>query len=135
MRSHVCLCVLRRAYVCQSVRPGLCVCAPARACMSMSSPLTNPSHPSDTTTLSTLCFLSPSDSLPPRRGARTLQMMHPPPSFFSLRNGLIYTRQFSATATALSPAIFPCICRQIQTSVCKDAQKTSSECICIPISM
>lgn len=69
--ARVCVGVFRHAYVCLSVH--LCVCV--RACMSMSSLLTNPSHPSDTVTLSTLCFLSPSDWLPPWREPRTHQIM------------------------------------------------------------
>lgn len=65
------------ALVCVPVHMSVClsVCLRVCTCMSMSSLLTNLSHPSDTMTLSTLCFLSPSDSLPPWREPRTHQKM------------------------------------------------------------
>lgn len=115
--EHVCVCVFRHASV--------CVCA----CMSMSSLLTNPSHPSDTMTLSTLCFLSLSDWLPPRRDSGT----HPNNALLSEKQSDLYTSLQRQRASALMAAKFTCSYGCIGTLYIKLQAMTHFACMCLQL--
>lgn len=124
-----CVSVCVEACICLSVGPSRSACVRTCACLHVNVLTAHKSvsslrhHDPEHALLPVSLRLASS----PERGEDSSNDAPSHPPFFSLRNGLIYTRQFSATATALSAAIFPCICRQIQASVCKDAHKTSSE--------
>lgn len=85
----------------------------------MSSLLTNLSHPSDTMTLSTLRFLSPSDWVPPWRDPRTPHII-----LFSLRNRLIYVPYLIAKSQR---SILKCTNGIMHGHGCKDEHKTFND--------
>lgn len=106
---------------CACVCIRLSVCLYMCACMSMSSLLTNPSHPSDTVTLSTLCFLSLSDWLPPWREPRTHQIM----LLFHRETVWFIHFRSEPKASASTAPIFTCTCGQMCTYRCRNEHKTS----------